>query len=282
MCVVRPAVELGDQAPGRPERVDLITEDVGVRNRSRELSVMAEGQECALERRPSFFGVRSIGQDRADRLQGVPAPAPLDHLLQLFHLEQAKSVGLLACCFQTILGNAFAQVEQSPGGAGGRNSVANRDFVVLDLAFVERDADASGPSMPGGDIDVRWTGAEQPQVSRRRTVAQNRTVTAGENGGHPSSSPVKGRPPNRVGTAMNREQAPGFCSSFDRPRLEPEVDEVRVAHDPVLTVSQQRELSLSPACLSLRRHIGPNLRNVDGSPRGGGWFRGRRQALVRC
>ncbi len=116
----------------------------------------------------------------------MAAIAQLATALDGLQPEEAESVGLFPCSLQLPEFNDFREVEESSGHARHWDPGAFAPIAFVEAAAMQSDAVASGPELAARAVchvyDRTALLGEAPE-SRCASMAEQRSLAAGENGG---------------------------------------------------------------------------------------------------
>lgn len=248
------AVELDDDALGRPEAVDLVVflaeVDRGVEARAREVEVVQEGEEDVLE--GTAGAAAGVGGLAGQRYSGRPGSA-----VTWVAIEEGGhgEVVVQPMEFDVADGDldgvdvgGRGEVEDGARDGRHRDAVDGGALVVRELGEMAADGAAGPSSARRGDVDEFSAAADAPE-SGGRVVAQRCARAAAENGGYPATALGQGGVADRVDAGVEADQAPKADAADDLVPPETERQQLAPRHHPVLP-SRQLANELVPSVSS--------------------------------
>jgi hypothetical protein len=152
-------------------------------------------------------------------LQAAPAITALDQCAQLGVVDDPELLGLLVGALQLVRGKDLGEVEEGLFGGSDRDVVDDGEVVEVEGArAMDGDAVVLAARAPGdGDVDGGAVRYSHVPEHRSVSVAQDGTVSTGNDGGQPLA--MKGRPAgsNEVDASMELREA-AFRGSLGDPR----------------------------------------------------------------
>jgi hypothetical protein len=139
------------------------------------------------------------------------------------------------------------EVEHGAGRRGDPEAVVDADVGVAELPdAMQADALARSAASPD-DRDVDWSVVVVPQAPSRRgrRVAEHGTRAVREHGGEPASGRGQRHVTHRVDTSIKGPQPLSPAAPADRHAREAGLQELRLGHDPELSVGHGREAQFS-------------------------------------
>jgi hypothetical protein len=232
------AVELDDQAPIRPGRVDLEAGDVAVDQRWRQTGLSAEIEELSLELGAGLgHGPEAVRQQGFEGLESMSPSTSLAQSADCVQIEQVLPVGLVEGSLESASRKDLGEVEERSRDACDRDSVAHRAIVGIEVADLvqENPGWAAAPAAARGDIDASGRSWAEALKGRRASVTQQRPVTTGEHGPHPAAVGRQAPMAHCVNPAMKGVYPACRHATADRSSAQAERLELTMGHNSVLT-----------------------------------------------
>jgi hypothetical protein len=147
--------------------------------------------------------------------------------------------------FQTFDGKHGGDVEEGSRERGDRDPSPCGDLVRVELRTVPADRGAGSRRARDRDLDsATFAWALDPPERSRGAVTQNRPLTRTQNRGEPAALAWNDTVTHRVHPGVQPMQATGANSSLDCAFGQPQPEELRPRHDPVLPPGQGRHLPI--------------------------------------
>jgi hypothetical protein len=259
------AVELEDQRGFRPVGVHLVAGHVDVELRLGKVVVVAERLEAALRLAAQKVRLGLVsGQDADEPVPPLAAGQPRLHRLDRPEIEDPQQLGLAYRPGQLPIVEDIGEVNEGASDAGGGDAVDLGAVVGVDHAgAVQRDT-SPPPSTRCGHVDARRSPAQQSMLGPSAAVTQQRSLPTGVNSGDEVRLTRQRGMPDRVHTAVQRDQPLPLHSRFHRGAAHAQLEQLRQRNDAMLPASELPDRLVPRVIVSFPAILSGN---VDHAPR---------------
>ena len=165
--MVSEAIELHDQAPMRPVRVNLASGHRDVEGRRRKVRVLAELGETTLELRPYRKRFAHSGEDRPQRCEAVtPWTAPTN-VLDGTVVQEPQALRLLERSLELTRGHHLGEVKERSRDRRNRDSLAKGAILISQVVHAMQRNPCTAPSRSTRDRNVHAGARCRPEAPER-------------------------------------------------------------------------------------------------------------------